>query len=65
MNWDRLVHRLILAVGILLVVQVFLLAIIVRNPKTIIDLLKCLVEPAWTAAFVYLGWKYLKEAEEK
>jgi len=67
MNWDKLVHRLILVTGILLVLQVFLLSVVAWNPKTIIDLLRCFVEPAWTALFVFLAWKYLKikEAEEK
>ena len=67
MNLHKLIHRLILVMGVLLILQVFLLSVIAWNPGTIIDLLRCFAEPAWTAVFVYLSWKYLKskEVEEK
>ena len=63
MNLDKLLHRLILALGILLVLQVFFLSVVALKPETIIDLLRCFAEPALTAVFVYLGWKYLKSKE--
>ena len=63
MNWDKLLHRLILALGILFTIRVSLLSLLAA--KKIVDLLVIPIDFGVAVGFVYLAWKYLKSREER
>jgi len=65
MNLDKLLHRLILALGIIFTIRVSLLSVLAA--KKIVDLLFLPMDLGVAVGFVYLGWKYMKikEAEKK